>query len=167
MLGKANRCCLARVQPSILHPGNGHVVRRWLLSPPLRRGQTSTMRVRSVVDVVVCSVSDSLAHLAPTPPPTPPPAARPIHEDLSGDLPVQAGPAAIRRCGVGAQVAAVIGAEVVVARGGCLCQRDRQRHLRPDLRLLSLDGLSSPLEWGRGRGPFHSSVRLEVIAAAV
>jgi hypothetical protein len=43
---------------------------------------------------------------------------RPVREDLSGDLPVQAGAAAIRRRGAGAQVAAVVGAEVVVTRGG-------------------------------------------------
>jgi hypothetical protein len=34
-------------------------------------------------------------------------------------------------------------------------------------RLFGFDGLSSPLVWGRGRGPFHSSVCPEVIAAAV
>jgi hypothetical protein len=43
---------------------------------------------------------------------------RPICKDLSGDLPVQAGAVAIRRRGAGAQVAAVVGAEGVVARGG-------------------------------------------------
>jgi hypothetical protein len=37
---------------------------------------------------------------------------------LSGDLPVQAGAAAISWHSGGAQVAAVVGAEVVVARGG-------------------------------------------------
>jgi hypothetical protein len=48
-------------------------------------------------------------------------------EDGSEDLLVRAGAAAIRRCGVGAQVAAVVGAEVVAAvgeashcRGDCL-----------------------------------------------
>jgi hypothetical protein len=48
-------------------------------------------------------------------------------EDGSEDLPVRFGAAAIRRCDVGAQVAAVVGAEVVAAigeashrRGGCL-----------------------------------------------
>jgi hypothetical protein len=53
-------------------------------------------------------------------------------EDGSEDLLVHAGAAAIRWCGVGAQVAAVVGAEVVAAisevshcRGGCLCRRDR------------------------------------------
>jgi hypothetical protein len=42
----------------------------------------------------------------------------PVSEDLSGDLPVQAGVAAIRWRSAGAQVAAVVGAEVVVAGGG-------------------------------------------------
>jgi hypothetical protein len=36
MRGKANCCCLARVQLSILHPGDGCAVRRWLLSPVLK-----------------------------------------------------------------------------------------------------------------------------------
>jgi hypothetical protein len=42
----------------------------------------------------------------------------PVCKDLSGDLPVQAGAAAIRWCSVGVQVGVVVGAEVVVARGG-------------------------------------------------
>jgi hypothetical protein len=61
-------------------------------------------------------------------------------EDGSEDLLVRAGAAAIRWCSVGAQVAAVVGAEVVAAtgeashcRGGCLRRRDRQCHLWPDL----------------------------------
>jgi hypothetical protein len=36
MRGKANCCCLVRVQLSILHPGDGRAVRRWLLSPVLK-----------------------------------------------------------------------------------------------------------------------------------
>jgi hypothetical protein len=56
----------------------------------------------------------------------------PVREDLSGDLPMQAGSSAIRRRGAGAQVAAVVGAEVVAAGRGCLCRRDRRRQLRPD-----------------------------------
>jgi hypothetical protein len=50
-----------------------------------------------------------------------------LDKDGSEDLPVRIGVAAVHRCGVGAQVAAVIGAEVVVAigeaspcRSGCL-----------------------------------------------
>jgi hypothetical protein len=58
-------------------------------------------------------------------------------EDGSEDLPVRTGAAAVHRCGVGGQVAAVVGAEVVGAigeaspcRSGCLRRRDRQCHLR-------------------------------------
>jgi hypothetical protein len=54
----------------------------------------------------------------------------------SEDLPVHFGAAAVCQCGVGGQVPAVVGAEVVVAIGeassctsGCLRRRDRQRHL--------------------------------------
>jgi hypothetical protein len=35
------------------------------------------------------------------------------------------------------------------------------------LRFFGLNSLSSPLVWGCGQGPFHSSVCPEVIAAAV
>jgi hypothetical protein len=73
---------------------------------------------------------------------------------------VRTGAAAIHRCGVGAQVAAVVGAEVVAAtgeashsRGGCLRRRDRQCHLWPDLRLFGFNGLFSPLVDG-GEGLF-------------
>jgi hypothetical protein len=48
-----------------------------------------------------------------------------------------------------------------------LCRRDSRCHPRTDLRLYGLGSLSSPLEWGRGRGPCRSSVCPEVIAAAV
>jgi hypothetical protein len=48
-----------------------------------------------------------------------------------------------------------------------LCRRDSRSHPRSDLRLYDLGSLSSPLEWGRGRGPCRSSVCPEVIAAAV
>jgi hypothetical protein len=37
----------------------------------------------------------------------------------------------------------------------------------PGLRLFGFDSLSSPLEWGRGRGPCRSSVCPEVIATTV
>jgi hypothetical protein len=62
---------------------------------------------------------------------------RSFGEDGSEDLSVRAGVAAVRRCSVGGQVAAVVGAEVVVTigeafpcRSGCLRRRDRQCHLR-------------------------------------
>jgi hypothetical protein len=37
MRGKANWCCLARVQLSVLHPGDDRAVRRRLLSLVLKR----------------------------------------------------------------------------------------------------------------------------------
>jgi hypothetical protein len=95
-------------------------------------------------------------------------------EDGSEDLLVRARVAAIRRCGVGAQVAAVVGAEVVAAtgeashcRGGCLRRQDRRCHLWPNLRLFGFNGLFSPPVGGRGRGPFHSSICPGAIAAVV
>jgi hypothetical protein len=48
-----------------------------------------------------------------------------------------------------------------------LRRRDSWSHPWTDLRLHGLGSLSSPLEWGRGRGPRRSSVYPEVIAAAV
>jgi hypothetical protein len=48
-----------------------------------------------------------------------------------------------------------------------LRRRDSRCHPRTDLQLYGLGSLSSPLEWGRGRGPCRSSVCPEVIAAAV
>ena len=67
-----------------------------------------------------------------------------LGEDGSEDLPVRFRAAAVRRRGVG-------GFDPMDSA----------------LRLFVLNGLSSPLVWGRGRGPFHSSVCPEVIAAAV
>jgi hypothetical protein len=70
------------------------------------------------------------------------------NEDGSEDLFVHAGAVAICRYGTSAQVAAVVGAEVVAAaseaphcRGGCLRWRDCQCHLPPDLRLFGFNGL--------------------------
>jgi hypothetical protein len=48
-----------------------------------------------------------------------------------------------------------------------LCRRDSRCLPRTDLRLHGLGSLSSPLEWGRGRGPCRSSVCPEVIAVVV
>jgi hypothetical protein len=48
-----------------------------------------------------------------------------------------------------------------------LRRRDSRSHPRTDLRLHGLGSLSSPLEWGHGRGPCRNSVYPEVIAAAV
>jgi hypothetical protein len=53
------------------------------------------------------------------------------------------------------------------SRKRVLHRRDSRCHPRTDLQLHGLGGLSSPLEWGCGRGPYGSSIRPEVIAAAV
>jgi hypothetical protein len=95
-------------------------------------------------------------------------------EDGSEDLPVRTGAAAVRRCGVGGQVAAVVGAEVVVAIGEAssaeaVASTDEtvSATCAPDLRLLGFNGWFSSLVRGRERGPFHNSVCPEAIAAAV
>jgi hypothetical protein len=67
----------------------------------------------------------------------------------------------------GGQMAAVVGAEVVAAEEVLVTDEIAAAIRAPGLRLFGFDGLSSPLEWGRGRGPYRSSVCPEVIAAAV
>jgi hypothetical protein len=157
-------CCLVGVWLFVHRTGDGRAVRRSATSmalpaPPAARGGgvvQDVVRHRDDVRVPGWSCPHSRS------------------EDGSEDLLVRAGAAAIRRCGVGVQVAAVVGAEVVAAIGeashcrcGCLRQRDRQCHLRPDLRLFGFNGLFSPLVGGWGRGPYHSSVSPGAIAAAV
>jgi hypothetical protein len=62
---------------------------------------------------------------------------------------------------------AEVGAEVVVAEEVLVTDEISTATRAPGLRLFGFDGLSSPLEWGRGRGPCRSSVCPEVITAAV
>jgi hypothetical protein len=87
---------------------------------------------------------------------------------------VRIGATAVRRCGVGGQVAAVVGAEVVVAIGEAssaevVASADKtvSATCAPDLRLFGFNGWFSSLMRGREGGPFHSSVCPEAIAAAV
>jgi hypothetical protein len=89
MRGKAKCCCLARVQHSVLCPGDcGQLHRRVSQHVVRREGGTRVLgRSRS----------------------------RSCGEDGSEDLPVRFGAAGARWCGVGGQVAAVVGAEVVAA----------------------------------------------------
>jgi hypothetical protein len=89
--GKANCYCQDRVQLSVFHPGGG---RR------LHRGVTQHV-VRREGGTRVLGWSRS----------------RSCGERGSEDLPVRFGAAAARWCGVGGQVATVVGAEVVVAIG--------------------------------------------------
>jgi hypothetical protein len=63
-------------------------------------------------------------------------------------------------------MASVVGAEVVAAED-VLVDGITATIRVPGLWLFGFDSLSSPLEWGRGRGPCCSSVRPEAIAAAV
>jgi hypothetical protein len=92
MRGKANCCCLARVQHSVLHPGDCGRLHRGVAQHVVRReGGTHVLgwsRSRSCV------------------------------ENGSEDLSMRFGVAAACWCGVGGQVAAVVGAEVVAAGEG-------------------------------------------------
>jgi hypothetical protein len=67
----------------------------------------------------------------------------------------------------GGQMAAVVGAEVVAAEEVLIADEIAATICALGLRLFGFDILSSPLEWGRGRGPYRSSVCPEVIATAV
>jgi hypothetical protein len=87
---------------------------------------------------------------------------------------VRIGAVAVRRRGVGVQVAAIVGAEVAVAIGEAssaeaVASADEtvSGTRAPDLRFFGFNGwFSSPMR-GRERGPFHSSVCPKAIAAAV
>jgi hypothetical protein len=67
----------------------------------------------------------------------------------------------------GGQTAAIVGAEVVAAEEVLVADEIAATICALGLRLFGFDSLSSPLQWGRGRGPYRSSVCPEVIAAAV
>jgi hypothetical protein len=69
--------------------------------------------------------------------------------------------------GVGGQVAAVVGAEVVAAREGFSADETVSATCASGLRLFGFNGwFSSPVR-GRERGPFSSSVCPEAVAASV
>jgi hypothetical protein len=93
-----------------------------------------------------------------------------LSEDGSEDLLVRFGATAVRWCGVDGQVAAVIGAEVMVAIGEAtsaeaVASADETvgATCAPDLWLFSFNGwFSSPVR-GRERGPFSSSVSLRLL----
>jgi hypothetical protein len=80
MRGKANCCCLARVQHSVLRPGDCGRLHRGIAQHVVRReGGTRVLRWSR---------------------------SRSCSEDMSEDLPVRFGAAGARWCGVGGQVAA-------------------------------------------------------------
>jgi hypothetical protein len=92
MRGTANCCCLARVQHSVLRPGDcGRLHRRVAQHVVCREGGTRVL---------------GRSH------------SRSRGKNGSEDLPVHFGVAAARWCSVGGQVAAVGGAEVVAAGEG-------------------------------------------------
>jgi hypothetical protein len=64
-------------------------------------------------------------------------------------------------------MASIVGAEVVAAEEVLVADGITATIRAPGLRLFGFDSLSSPLEWGHGRGPRYSSVHPEAIAAAV
>jgi hypothetical protein len=87
--------------------------------------------------------------------------------DASAQRSVLARPGGSEWGSAGGQTAVVVGAEVVAA-GEVLVADEIAATIRaPGLWLFGFDSLSSPLEWGCGRGPYRSSVCPEVIAAAV
>jgi hypothetical protein len=81
---------------------------------------------------------------------------------------VRFGAAAVRRCGVGGQVAAVVGAEMVVAIGEA-SSADETVSATRGRTSGSLASMACPRPscGGWGRGPFYSSICLEAITAAV
>jgi hypothetical protein len=92
MRGKANCCRLARVQYSVLRPGDCGRLHRGVAQHVVRREGGTRVLGRS--------------------------RSRSCGENGSEDLSVCFGAAGARWCGVGGQVAAVVDVEVVVARGG-------------------------------------------------
>jgi hypothetical protein len=64
-------------------------------------------------------------------------------------------------------MASVVDTEVVAAEEVLVADGITATIRARGLRLFGFDSLSSPLEWGRGRGPCCSSVRPEAVAAAV
>jgi hypothetical protein len=93
--------------------------------------------------------------------------SRSCGENGSEDLPVRFGAAAARWCGVGGQVAAVVGAEVVAAGEGFSADNTVNATCALGLRLFGFNGWFSSPARGRERGPSSGSVRPGAIAAAV
>jgi hypothetical protein len=143
MPGKANCCCLARVQHSVLCPHDG--------GQPLRGGGgVSQHVVRREGGTRVLGRSHS----------------RFCGEDGSEDLPVRFGAAGARWRGVGGQVDAAVGAEVVAAGESFSADEIVGAICAPGLWLFGFNiWFSSPAR-GREREPSGGSVCLGTIAAA-
>jgi hypothetical protein len=138
--GKANCCCPARVQHSVLCPGDhGRPHRRVSQHVVCREGGTRVLG-RS------CS--------------------RFRGEDGSEDLLVHFGAAGARRCGVGGQVDAAVGAEVVAAGEGFSADTIVGAICAPGLWLFGFNVWFSSSARGREREPSSGSVCPGTIAAA-
>jgi hypothetical protein len=141
MRGKANCCCLARVQHSVLRRGDCGQLHRGVAQHVVRReGGTR---------VLGWSRSRSRG------------------ENGSEDLPVCFGAAVARWCGVGGQVAAVVGAEVVAIGEGFSVDDTVSATCASGLRLFGFNGWFSSPARGRERGPSSGSVRPGAIAVVV
>jgi hypothetical protein len=90
-----------------------------------------------------------------------------LRHDASTRRSVLARLGGFERGSAGGRVDTAVGAEVVAAGEGLVADEIVGAICAPGLRLFGFDSLSSPLEWGRGRGPCRSSICPEVIAAAV
>jgi hypothetical protein len=130
MRGKANCCCQDRVQLSFFHPGDGRRRHRGVAQHVIRREGGTRVLGRS--------------------------RSRSRGESGSEDLSVRFGAAAARWCGVGGQVAAVVGAEVVVAIGEAasaeavaFADETVSATCAPNLQLFGLNGWFSSLVRGR------------------
>jgi hypothetical protein len=79
---------------------------------------------------------------------------------------VRVGAARVRRCGVGGEADAVVGADVVAAGGSFPHRRGRRCRLQAGPRLFGFDVWFASLERGREREPSGGRVRPGTIAGA-
>jgi hypothetical protein len=87
-------------------------------------------------------------------------------EDGNEDLPVRFGAASARWCGVGGQVDAAVGAEVVAAGESFSVDEIVGAICAPGLWLFGFNIWFSSLEWGREREPSSGSIRPGTITVA-
>jgi hypothetical protein len=114
MRGKANCCCLARVQHSILRLGDCGRLHQGVAQHVVRREGGTRVLGRS--------------------------RSRSCGENRSEDLQVRFGAAGARWCGAGGQVAAVVGAEVVAVGEGFSTDDTVSATCAPGLRLFGFNG---------------------------
>jgi hypothetical protein len=136
--GKANCCCQARVQHSVLCPGDCGRPHRRVSQHVVRRGGGTRVLGRS----------------------------RSRGKDGGEDLSVRFRAAGARWCGVGGQVDAAVGAEVVATGEGFSADKIVDAICAPGLRLFGFNIWFSSSARGREREPSSSRVCPGTIAAA-